>query len=365
MTLTIWQALYCTLLYTIILIISYHYNVNPRVRNARHPHLTGYLFVLILIYCVTDFIDGDFFHYMLYVTRPHIVGLGFEKFYDIIIELVGRNYVLFRIIVWGLAISTVYFSARQYKCNTCHLLFTLATIFILTFAYARASLGMAVCFCGYIILCTANKNIFKMCLGIGIMCLSMTFHRSMIIAVVIALGVKYINFTKFRLILSLFLFPVTVLIANIILNHVLDGKIIDDRDSLEKIQIYSNIESNDTNWKGLILSFFVYARFYVPIVILAYYLYFKRRYKLLKKYEIDMFKVAYGLIYIASGFYFIEFKNDVLFYRILFMAMIPICFLLVSCVDKRVISMKSYRICLILGILYSYYRLTYSMYTLI
>ena len=115
------------------------------LNNSISLGLWLYAFVLVVYVCV----DNDWYHYQQIISdydfssRARNHG---EKVYGVIARLVDRNYLLFRIIVWGGALLITTLTFKRFKINLNNAVYFIIAAFLLKFSYARATLAMHVIF---------------------------------------------------------------------------------------------------------------------------------------------------------------------------------------------------------------------------
>lgn len=127
-------------------------------------------------------LDGDF-----WASIPEVEGYGnewvnhFEPFYTWLSEVVGHNYIMWRLIIWGAASAIVLAIYRKLRINN-----GLAIVSFFSFAlidcfyYLRNSLGFAVLYLAGAVFLTSKKiSIKKISIIIGMLFLSWFLHRSM------------------------------------------------------------------------------------------------------------------------------------------------------------------------------------------
>ena len=144
------------------------------------------LFLLVCLFAVCSFYNGDYFHYEQVVRNvlPFSERFGLEDFYGYLINFTHHNYLLFRIVVWGGALLLVVFIAKLYDASIYGVIYFLFALYMSTFDYSRASLGMAVYFMGLSVF-TNKTNVILKLLGLVVIVSSYFFHRSIAILIVL------------------------------------------------------------------------------------------------------------------------------------------------------------------------------------
>lgn len=179
---------------------------------------------LMLIFCLFSFWGGDWFHYQFKFHYFDIDRTHWEDIY-IWIRSISPNYIVFRLIIWGIALFILLRSYKTYDVSYPLTLFIFGSLFLIYFSYGRVSLAFSILFLGYTLLSTAGPmQNTKKTIGIVLICLAVFFHKSALFGIATALfcyvyrrsGIK----TFFPLLLML---PVLVIIAKVFLLGEMDS----------------------------------------------------------------------------------------------------------------------------------------------
>ena len=100
------------------------------------------------------------------------------------------------------------------------------------------------------------------------------------------------------------------------------------------------------------MSVLQYATYYVPLVVIIKCIYKKTFNKQVAPELFLLFKVTFAIIFVATIFFFLDISNKVLFYRILFMSLIPLSIIIAELYRKRIISRRAFNSLIILGLAY-------------
>lgn len=341
--------IYC---YAFFLIISTFFWNKYSNRN-KTKKLDKLFFFLILIYVITSFYNGDFWHLQAYVVHDDEYWKPSESIYDSIIELVKRNYLLFRIIVWGSGLLIIKEIIKKYKLNLNTTLFYYFCLYISVFDYARASLAMAVYFWGLSYF-TIKNNCFNRIIGLALILSSFLFHTSMLAIIGLTFFI-YLPINKKTLILISIIFPLSSIIINYIVESIIAGNGMLD----VIIMKLSGIQDSELDDKTLMEKFRLtwhYSTFYIPFFIITYKIYFQNDYKEFPIHIHKLYNITLGIILFATSTLFLGFSNPVLFYRFLYMSMIPLTLLFCYLNEHGYVSLKTYKRILLLGILYINFR---------
>lgn len=358
-------ALYCFLFFSLLVAINYSSCTVPYAPH-NYPTYKRLLFLFgVAIFAITCFINGDFYNYQemvhdydfsIYATNHA------EPVYGYIIRFIDRNYLLFRIIVWG---GGMFILTKTISClglDDYKVMYYLMTSYILTFSYARATLAFSIYFLGLALVCKPiKKTLVSRLIGLVLIAASYFFHHSMIIAIVIT-PILILPFDRITIILGVFLIPVIFSLFSNVFNSVLSsGEFLDNEELVDQIAYYAERTTEAINWKGRIYEWSNYASFFLPLIIVTYNGYFRKNGAF--PFYIEVFyKIAFSLTLIAVMFLFLDIDGKVFFYRILFMTFIPLSIVVYYTAEKQVISRKSYLFLLYVGLVAQLYRFLYSMY---
>lgn len=351
--------LYCLALYCFVLLFTLKGNVsNIYTKDSSNGRLI-LVFCGILLFSLTSFIDGDFFHYyeLMSEYKGHIVdedNVGIEKVYQYLIYFIDGDYFLFRLAVWGAALIVTVLSARCFQLNVYHTLFVIFAGFIITFSYARATLAMSIFSLGAAISCVASeyknrKKYFQIALGLAIIASSMYFHRSMLPVIAIAVCGILMPWKKLFSRYSLWLFPLFVIVLSIVvrvvfeeLAHIANAWNDDETGTLDKMEHYRTAVGAQSNINGYITLVVQYISYYLPLAIIANVFRSSDVLNAIDKRVVSLYIIVYWIFVLASSFLFIDFDSNTLFYRYLYMTFIPLSMLIVYMKDKGILSRTQY-----------------------
>ena len=139
-------SVFFVFLYTLFVVLYYRKNVTNFSFQKNRGDFLMILFAVVLIIIVAASDQSDWFAYQRIVKDYDFTPGAYhhmEPIYGFIIRIVNRNYLLFRIIVWGGAFLLVGLTFKRFEINQNVSIFLLVTAFLLTFNYARATLAMA------------------------------------------------------------------------------------------------------------------------------------------------------------------------------------------------------------------------------
>lgn len=364
---SIGTAIFCLAVYVFVLITNYK-NTFKQPFNNRLNKSTKYFNIflagfIIIIFCK----KGDFFHLMEHVKyysfSPFAYNYG-EEVYIEIARLVDKNYFLFRAIVWGGAFILFCWTAKRMEIPIYNAALTIFCSYIVLFSYARVTAAMAVYFFGLSFLCKPIKNLkwLSYLLGVIIIYASWQFHNSAIIMIAIT-TVLLVPLRKWSVMLVLLLLPIIAYVAKSYLQILVMNIEGANEEIASKIAHYSEREF-ESSISGLLLNTMKYASFYIPIIITTITIFTKKNFTKVGTHIIRMYKVAFGIIFLASVIYLFGDVFRTIYYRTLYMAMIPLIIIALSLYKEGTISKKQFFWCYIPGLIYSFSAIVYDIYAI-
>jgi len=283
-----------------------------------------------------------------------------EEIYSYIVEFLGRNYLLFRLVVWGGALLIFQRTVKRFGLDVHRTTFILFAMFITVFDYARASLAMSIYFWGLSYICVPWRNkILSYLLSVSLIVISTYFHRSMVIASIITI-MAFIPLNKQTIPLIFVFFAGAGIFLNSFIDTFWGAQIFSD-DINSKIERTIEI---DTEWtmSGFewIRRNIEYSLFYGPLVLIYYKFYFRPTQKIRGAF-IKLFNVALGMVLLAFATLISDLQSFVLFYRFLYMAMIPIALLVSYSRKEKIISQKVFVAIMNVGVFCKLFGFTKKM----
>ncbi len=358
-------SLYCFVLFTLLIVFN-HSSCTKLSLSRNYSKRKRFYFILgVAVFTITCFIVGDFYNYQELVHN-YDFSLVFtnhgEPIYGSIIKFLDRNYLLFRIVVWGGALILFLITVKSLGLDDYKVLFYLAASYILTFSYARATLAFSIYFLGIALMCTPyHKSVFVRIVGVILIGVSYFFHHSMIIAIAIT-PIIFVPFNRRVIVIGLFLITLFfALFSNLINSILINGEFLDNEELAEQITFYAERSTDAVNWKGLIYELTNYATFLLPVFLITYSAYFKTNRSFPFFIEV-FFKIAFSLALISIMFLFLDIEGKVFFYRVLFITFIPLSIVAYYAASNGIIKGKTYHFLIYIGLFAQYYRFLYNMY---
>ena len=323
------------------------------------------LFILLyftayaMFYCV----NPDYFSYRDWVSADlfDLATWTREMVYAYIIifcRLVNISYPfeLFRFIVWGGALLLVSLTARLYRdilVPSLVLLF-LFVFYSGTFSYARSSLAMAVYFLGVGIIMGEHHFFIKL-LGLGLAICSYFFHHEMIIGIGI-LPSLIVPFEKKKTVLLSFLLLLMMIGAIVYINSnlALVEAIFGDDEISQKMETYNERGAGIFR----ISTFISYFNIFYPFILTTSY-FFKRKH--VPKTIAGMYRITLVLLLATIAFSIVSGARSTYTYRVLYIAIVPMAFLIAYCYTQGYIKKHQFAFMLMLAVITNLMRLIQSV----
>ena len=360
-SLTLSAAIYCLLAYTIFIIMyKRKYTLPLKITAPTDKWL--YLYALILV--VTICIDDDWYHYQQMMEDYDFVNRYLnhgEVVYSYIAEFVNRNYLLFRIVVWGSALYICKIIFQRCRINVNAAIFFIIAVFLLRFNYARATLAMAIYFLGlsFLIYPIENKKFLSIVMALLLIGCSFFFHSS--IAILIALTfLIYVPINKYIIIFISAGLPLLGYYLTDYINAFVLSGMVEDEYLSQKMVGYVEQVADRANIFGIVADFIGYGVFFCAFIS-SFISIFKHK-KLIDGEIWRLFKLTFFLLIVASSILFTSLASQVFFYRFLFMSFIPLTVIFVYLYENKYLSRQLFLLVFYWGILSNGYRFLYMLY---
>ena len=337
-------------------------------KNNNSYFFTGLFFIILSV-----FLDpgGDFLNYLkLYnnYNQTHIER-HLEPYYTWLIDVLPKNFYIWRLFVWGPAIILWMVILKHLKLNP-HLSFILLlTIPLYNFVGARQQMGFSFLYLGMAICLYKNYNTlkistrsFNIIVGLILIGLSLFFHKSMILYLSVFL-IALIPFKRKTIVISLILFPIIWSLLNVLVEFFISNIMAFDaagQDHAERfVDAENKIETTLYGWIRIFID-------KIPIWVLLY-LSIKKVFFSKQPIKIPyFFKVILKMTYILIYFYALFIGKDVSKFlgpRFWDAALIPLSIFLAYFLfnEKRNKILNFTLLLLVVGKLYTFF---YSFYKL-
>lgn len=286
---------------------------------------------LMFFFCLYSFWGLDWFGYLqTYEKVRNGLNTNLEDFYLYIIDNYCKDYLTFRVIVWGGALLILFEIVRRLSIQKHLFLFVFSCFFLIFYSYARVSLAMAIMFYGLSLLYKPYKRLrlFSYLVGILFIYLSLYLHKSAVLGVaVISLSLLSMCFNRKRVLLfSVLFFPFMVEITRDYLEEIMIMEIDNDTgftDYLYAGQRYFQHENSRYGF-GKIVSIIVESIPYYLIAYCSLKLTFSKLYSLVPNDVKIFIRVSFILVLCSLIFLFdLGYNTNIIYVRFLRFCIIP------------------------------------------
>ena len=172
------------LLYLFMLFLAYRGIMNRDGEKFRYI-LSVFL---MFLFCEYAFWGGDYFYYISEFKEARLgARVNLEPFYYMIARIF-TSYESIRLIIWGMALVLLLLAFRIIEKKSEYLTYVYISTYFIWFTYARASLAMAAIILGTTLLAHSNRKLlFLQMLGLGLLVLSINFHKSATFGIVMGI----------------------------------------------------------------------------------------------------------------------------------------------------------------------------------
>lgn len=368
-----------SLLQTPLLVFSNLLMIFILNRYTRPAFVSGHLsrmrirvtIMLCFVFCLFSFWGADWFGYLKYFIWAKSGGIEqvpMESFYLWLLDKVCTNYLLFRVIVWGVALGLFIFTIKRLRLNMGVALFFFCSIYLIYFSYARASLAMSLLFAGYSLLWEHNGKIVLRNRLIGVVLIGLAFfcHKSAALGIAAIVGAVIVKeWGRKGAILVLLAFPLMVIAMQYFLQDTFVTILSDEESTLgQYAQAGAKYMEKKSSFSGIgtFIQKNILERF--PYYILAYCC-FKEIKSPSVTYSapIKSMIVLLFILVVTSLIFAVDLgvNTQTLFGRYLRYAQIPACIVLTYMYSNRIQS-RLIKWVYTLGIIGCFYSLIYSMY---
>lgn len=352
-------------LYLVVFLYAVYKTILVVPKDKQKVNAGSWILLYFILYALFYCINPDYFSYREWVgikmDDQMISNWTREKVYAYIISFcqsleISYPYELFRLLVWGLGLVLVFFTAKMYRKIMMPglVLMFLFTLSSGTYSYGRVSLGMAVYFMGVSILMW-GKNTFVKLLGIVLAFSSYFFHHQMIICIGL-LPAVILPFEKKRtIVFALALLGMMMGVIYYINSNVSLMESVFGADELaEKMETYNEREQGAFRMSTAV----GYLNIFLPFVFITFFFYGCKN---LPKPIVGIYRVTFILIMAMISFFVVSGPRSTYTYRVLYMAIIPNAILITYCFNRG--FFKSYQLAMmfLLAILTNSLRLINSV----
>lgn len=308
-------------------LLFFFFWIRVKQKNGFKVTLKDYsMLAFFVIFSVLYCLGNDYFRYREWVEDGYSIWYSKEPVYPILIDFVNNPkytypYELFRFIIWGGALLATFLSTLILKLRPYIMFILLFLLFYNIYCYARGTLGMAILTLGLIVFLKGTSNKLYYVLGLLICLSSIFFHLQMLIAILL-IPVVFLPFQKKSLMFFIPLIIVGTVALFFLINKIsILGDII-----MARAEAFIDSEEQDDTVK---LSHIMgYSIFYISFILVSLKVKYLDKNNLEERKILFLYRFVYGLIVSASSSLFVFSIGSPIFYRTLFMSMIPLIFLL-------------------------------------
>lgn len=343
------------------IVLKYIYKPALTSTNRFSNHRKNYGICIILLICVFAVQDTDYFHYETALSAMQQGAiLHFEDAYYIIGEIVQYNYLLFRFVVWGCALSLFLVTIKRFNVPIAVVLFFFVTMYLTKFSYARASLAMSIGLFGFsFVVKPIRWRYVSYVIGVSVIAVSLLFHKSAVFMFPIYL-LSLFRMNRYTICISVILFPLGFYLISEYGIALLMGA--DEGDLIaESAQGYLMKDTQKSGIAALILKVLSRTPYYIFLFIMIKGI-MDNLYTSIPTYQRAIVNVSIYVISFASLFLFdYSVNTTIMYYRFLYYSILPL-----SIVIPILFNMKKYskmvKISCTMGFYAVVYEILYSFY---
>lgn len=327
------QILFCDFLYLFAFLALYKTVHGVRVGNRA----IRIGVIILLLICLFSFVGNDYWHYLEWYSDNH--GSDYStRFWEPVYVFLAKyspTYFIFRVIVWGGAAFLALLTLRLSKVDFALALFFFLIRNFIYFSYARASLSMAMMFCGLALFAKFwEKGYLWSFVGALLIVVSLNFHKSSIFGVsIILISILLLRQNRFTIIVSFILFPVLIYLFSSVVESFLSMDLSDYELGWDKAQYYGNfgVISRTNSLSQTVIDTLWRFPFYIALAI-YFLLVIHRKFERLPV-VIKLFANSTALITIVAFLFLVvpNLLNFTLYYRFINYAMIPSIIFITYC----------------------------------
>lgn len=365
------MILWCILLYIIFERIWCSEYINNNISLYKNKVFSSIYFWLLL-FALTCFCNGDFYHMIEGIqsfdsSSKISKDLALEVSYQWLAFFLGGNYLLWRMVVWGAAISIIGYTAKRLGIQPQITHYLVFTLYLIEYSYARSTLAQSIYFLGLSYLISPNIKLGRIAnwiIAIVFMSISINFHRSMYILIAITPIIIAPRMSGKKNIFLYLFYIVAICILTFYGSSLiweLDISTISNDEMVERKFIRYSEKDISIGIAKELLQYITYFRDFVLVVSLILMSKYEKS-VLSKKISDKLLKIILGIMALGYSLSLVGDEFYTVSYRTLVMAFIPTCLLLGFNQSNSQKSHKLMKFIVYLGMLYSSYRLLYALY---
>lgn len=354
-------AIFAFISYLLILKKGFLKSMNEGIQ--RFTFSSGTLVFLAVLMAIHT-INGDFFHLMEAVHEYDFTPGAYhaqEPVYVYLAQIINKNYLLFRLIVWGSAFYAIFKTYKKLSINPYFAIWTFLACYSILFAYARASAAMAIYYLGFVLLIKQGNNKIIRVLGVALFVLSYEFHHSMTILILLT-PLAFIRLNKRFLYCAICSLPILIVLVRHFFSNMLNDASFLDNDALQnRIDAYS-VRTEIVSIRQEIMNYIKYITVYFPFISSFFYMLKYYDKNVVDKTIYRLFVFTFWLLMLTSAVSFLDMEINTFFYRMLFMAIIPSVAIFTYMIQKGFMPMNDGRRIILLCIFSQVLNYIYMLY---
>lgn len=332
----------CTVFYFLMIAV---YWKSATIAGAYHtPKSTRVLFLLVLVFAIMSWTNGDWMHYRHFVQDGIGSSESMEDFYNWLKETVSGNYLLFRIVVWGLALIMLIMAFRLYGIAEYDGLFFLFVVFINYFDYSRSALGIAVYFCGLAVM-LSGKSWKRRLFGIIVLSCATYFHRSTVVLIMLTPLCFFPINRKTAVPIIIVLILSFMSLKGLFLSFMDKAISSDDAGMADKASYYINQERGTIvsgSIIGILIGYWKYSVFYILFIFDTLVIFKREVYRELPSQVKALYNIMASLLILSVMIYYFNIGHLALYYRFLMMLYVPLTVITVYLFSNHYIKRFTY-----------------------
>lgn len=311
------------------------------------------------IFCLFAFWDSDYYSFRYWFYHWNSKDSFRDVLYPILHPFAYGNYTLYRLYIWGTGIICVGKTIMRFKLNINIGAAVFALFFLMTYSYARASLGMSFFFLGLSYILVKDGSIKKRILwSVLFLILAFCAHRSMGVLIIL-IPFILLPLNRNILIILILLVPVVSSYVNAILEYI--GDLQTENSTLQSAASsalgYGGLKHDiSLNWKFLAITWLRNLSLYLAIIFTYWKLCIVP--KIYKNVAIDrLASYCLGLLWFASVLFFSG-KDDnwgdfIMGYRFLYATGVGGTILLAYAYQNQLLNKRDFWLLMGMAMLYS------------
>lgn len=337
-TMPLWIKVLFLGFYLVIFVYALRKTFFVAPKDKGKVNASGFVVLYFILYALFYCINPDYFSYRdwmnINMKELNMEYWSNENIYAYIIIFcqslnISYPYELFRLIVWGVAVLLVMFTAKMFSSIQKPGLVVLF-LFVLysgTFSYGRVSLAMAAYFMGVSILMWGKNGLIKF-LGVVLAMSSYFLHHQMIIGIGLLPGIILPFEKKKTIVFALLLLGMMMAVIYYINSNVSLMESVFGADELaEKMETYNEREQGAFRLSTSVM----YLNIFIPFVFVTLFFY---RQKQIPKPIAGIHRITFLLIMAMVAFFVISGPRSTYTYRVLYINIIPLSILVSYCYNQ-------------------------------